>query len=195
VSALAVTAIALGTLLSTGVLTSVPASATVGSRARAAAPARKRKPKHATTTTAAKKSAASLPSDACKLLTTDEVKPLVPGTSPGAPVANGQPSEVVCRWEDPNVVQDVVVTVTKLPSSIPTAQLTVGLGAETKDSGKKVSGVGDYAIVTSAIPPNAEAKVLVGHLLLSVEYSSDDPLGSTRQDDVVALAKLALGRL
>jgi hypothetical protein len=58
-----------------------------------------------------------------------------------------------------------------------------------------VSGVGDYAIVTSAIPPNAEAKVLVGHLLLSVEYSSDDPLGSTRQDDVVALAKLALGRL
>jgi len=195
VSALAVTAIALGTLLSTGVLTTLPASATVGSRARAAAPAKKRRPKHTTTTTAAKKSAASLPSDACKLLTTEEVKPLVPGTSPGAPVANGQPNEVVCRWEDPNVVQDVVVTATKLPSSIPAAQLTVGLGAEAKDSGKKVSGVGDYAIVTSAIPPNAEAKVLVGHLLLSVEYSSDDPLGSTRQDDVVALAKLALGRL
>lgn len=194
--ALGIAAMALGALLCTGVLTTVSASATVGSRARAAAPAKKRKSKvHTTTTTAAKKTAA-LPSDACKLLTTDEVKPLVPGTVPGvAPTANGQPNEVMCRWEDPTIVQDVVLTVTQLPSSIPTNELTLGLGAEARDSGKKVSGLGDFAIVTSAIPPNAEAKVLLGHTLLSVEYSSDNPLGSTRQDDVVGLAKLAVGRL
>ena len=196
VGVLSIAAIALGTLVSTGSLAAPIAGATVGSRAQSAAPAKKRKPKaHTTTTTAAKKTA-SLPSDACKLLTTDENKPLVPGTSPGvAPTTNTQPGEVVCRWEDPNIVEDVVVTVTKLPSSIPDNQLTVGLAAEAQDSGKKVSGVGDYAIVTSAIPSNAEAKVLVGHVLLSVEYSSDDPLGNTRQDDVVGLAKLALGRL
>jgi len=194
-SALAVAAIALVTLVSTGVLTSGPASATVGSRARATVPAKKRKNKaHTTTTTAAKKTA-SLPSDACTLLTTQEVATLVPGTGPGAPVANAQPDDVVCRWDDPNILQDIVVTVTKLPSSIPSNQLTLGLGAEAQDSGKKVSGLGDYAVVTSAIPANAEAKVLVGHVLLSVELSSDDPLGSTRQDDVVGLAKLALGRL
>jgi hypothetical protein len=194
--ALGIAAIALGALLCTGVLTSVSAGATVSSRARSEVPAKKRKNKaHTTTTTAAKKTA-KLPSDACTLLTTDEIKPLVPGTGPGvAPTTNTQPNEVVCRWEDPSIVQDVVVTVTQLPSSIPTNQLTLGLGAEAQDSGKKVSGVGDYAIVTSAIPADAEAKVLVGHVLLSVEYSSEDPLGNTKQDDVVGLAKLALGRL
>jgi hypothetical protein len=197
VGVLAAAAIALSTLVSTGVLISVPASATVGSRAKAVAPAKKRKPKaRTTTTTAAKKSAASLPSDACKLLTTDEVKPLVPGTSPGSSAnTSPDPNSVMCRWDDPNALQDVVLTVTKLPSSISTNELTLGLGAEAQDSGKKVSGLGDYAIVTSAIPPNAEVKVLDGHVLLSVELSSDDPLGSTRQDDVVALAKLAFGRL
>jgi len=194
VGTLAGVAIVLGTLFSIGAAAG-PASASVSSRARATVPAKKRKAKtHATTTTAAKKTA-SLPSDACKLLTTEEVTALVPGTSPGAAVPNSQPNEVICRWDDPNVLQDVVVTVTKLPSSLPTNELTLGLGAEAQDSGKKVSGLGDYAIVTSAIPANAEAKVLAGHVLLSVEYSSDDPLGSTRQDDVVGLAKLALGRL
>ena len=70
------------------------------------------------------------------------------------------------------------------------------LDAEAKDSGhKKVSGLGETAQVSSVIPPNAEVKVLTSKLLFDLEYSSDDPLGSTRQDDVVALAKLALGRL
>jgi hypothetical protein len=120
----------------------------------------------------------------------------VVGSNEGAPVNNTQGNEVMCRWDTENTLQDIVLTVTKLPSSLPTAQLKAGLAAEAKDPGHKtVSGLGDYALVGSVIPPDAEAKVLVGHLLLSVEYSSTDPLGSTKQDDVVALAKLAFGRL
>jgi hypothetical protein len=173
-----------------------PASATTHTKAPQEAPAKKKKKPKATTTTTATK-AAALPSDACKLLTLQEVTPLVAGSNEGKPVDNGgQSNEVSCRWETETTLQDVVVTVTKLPSSIPTAQLKAGLAAEAKDPGHKaVPGLGDFALVGSAIPPDAEAKVLVGHLLLSVEYSSTDPLGSTKQDDVVALAKLAYGRL
>ena len=156
--------------------------------------AKKAKKPKATTTTTAK--SAALPGDACTLLTLDEVTPLVAGASEGKPVANGQPNEVVCRWDTEDTLQDIVLTVTKLPSSVPTAELEAALAAEAKDpEHKAVSGLGDYALVSSEIPPDAEAKVLVGHVLLDVEYSSTDPLGSTRQDDVVALAKLAFGRL
>jgi hypothetical protein len=171
------------------------ASASTRAKAPQDAPAKKKRKPKATTTTKAVKSA-SLPSDACKLLTLQEVTPLVTGSNEGAPVNNGQANEVACGWETETTLQDIAVTVTNLPSSIPTAQLKAGLAAEAKDPGHKVvSGLGDYALVGSVIPPNAEVKVLSGHLLLSVEYSSDDPLGSTKQDDVVALAKLAFGRL
>ena len=186
--ATAVVTVALGTGVS-------PAAANAGAKARQEAPAKKKKPKATTTTKAAK--SAALPSDACKLLTLQEVTPLVAGSNEGAPVNKSGPgNEVACGWETETTLQDISVTVTNLPSSLPTAQLKAGLAAEAKDPGHKaVSGLGDYALVGSVIPPNAEVKVLVGHLLLDVEYSSDDPLGSTRQDDVVALAKLAFGRL
>ena len=70
------------------------------------------------------------------------------------------------------------MTVTKLPSSIPTAQLKAGLAAEAKDPGHKVvSGLGDYALVGSVIPPNAEVKVLVGHLLLDCRVLVRRPVG------------------
>src|SRR5262249_31829403 len=161
------------------------ASASAPARAPKEVPAKKRKHStKATTTTAAKK--ASLPSDACKLLTTQEGEPLVPGTNPGTSGNSSPgPNEVMCRWATETTLQDVVVSVTQLPSSVPAAQLKLSLQAEGKDPGNKiVSGFGDVAIVTSAIPANAEVKVLNGHTLLSVEYSSDNPLGSTRQDDV-----------
>lgn len=176
--------------------TGVPQAAATGpAKTPQEAPTKKKKPKATTTTKAAK--SASLPSDACKLLTLQEVTPLVAGSNEGAPVTNsGQTNEVTCRWDTETTLQDIVVTVTNLPSSLPTAELKASLAAEAKDPGHKtVSGLGDYALVGSVIPADAEAKVLVGHLVLSVEYSSDDPLGSTRQDDVVALAKLAFGRL
>jgi hypothetical protein len=170
------------------------ASASTRAKAPQDAPAKKKKPKATTTTKPAK--SAALPSDACKLLTLQEVTPLVAGSSEGAPVNNGQSNEVACGWETETTLQDIMVTVTKFPASLSTAELKAGLGAEAKDPGHKaVPGLGDYALVGSVIPPNAEVKVLVGHLLLDVEYSSDDPLGSTKQDDVVALAKLAFGRL
>jgi hypothetical protein len=178
--------------LSTGV---APAAANARARAPQEAPAKKKKPKATTTTRAAK--SASLPSDACKLLTLEEVTPLVTGATPGKPVTNaGRTNEVMCRWDTPDTLQDIVLTVTNMPSSVPGAELKAALAAEAKDPGNKaVSGLGDIALVSSVIPPNAEVKVLVGRLLLDVEYSSNDPLGSTRQDDVVALAKLAFGRL
>jgi hypothetical protein len=94
------------------------------------------------------------------------------------------------------VLQDIVLTVSTLPPGTPHSQVKFLLDAEAKDEGhKKVSGLGETAQVSSVIPPNAEVKVLLSKLLFDLEYSSDDPLGSTRQDEVVALAKLAVGRL
>jgi hypothetical protein len=172
------------------------ASASPPRHPRQEVPAKKRKHStKATTTTAAKK--ASLPTDACKLLTTQEVEPLVTGTNPGTSATTSPgPNEVVCRWETETTLQDVVVTVTQLPSSVPSSQLKLSLQVEGKDQGNKiVSGFGDVAIVTSSIPADADVKVLSGHTLLDVDYMSDNPLASTRQDDVVALAKLAYGRM
>jgi hypothetical protein len=102
----------------------------------------------------------------------------------------------MCRWDTEQTLSDIVLSVSNLPSSVPLSQLKLALQAEAKDPGhKSVSGLGDYATVSSVIPANAEVKVLTSKLLLDIEYSSNDPLGSTRQDDVVALAKLAFGRL
>jgi hypothetical protein len=192
-AAVTVVTAALALALSTGV---PPAAAHARAKASEAVPAKKKKPKATTTTTKAAKSAA-MPSDACKLLTLQEVTPLVTGSSPGSPVtSSGQTNQVMCRWDTPDTLQDVVLTVTNMPSSVPVSDLKLALTSEAHDPGNKaVSGLGDVALVSSVIPPNAEVKVLLGHLLLDVEYSSDDPLGSTRQDDVVALAKLAFGRL
>jgi hypothetical protein len=156
--------------------------------------AKKPKKPKATTTTAAK--AAAFPSDACKLLTLSEVTPLVVGATEGRPVRSSGPgNEVTCRWDTPDTLQDVVLTVTQLPPGVSSAVAKAGLAADAKDKGKTVSGIGDFAVVRSLIPPDAEVMALVGKLLFSLDYSSPSPLGSTRQDDVVALAKLAVGRM
>jgi hypothetical protein len=175
----------------------------VPGKARQEAPAKKKKKQKATTTTVAK--SASFPSDACKLLTLSEITPLIPTATEGtaSPSTNNGPlKEVGCRWEapfdpaGPIVLQDIVLKVSTLPPGTPFSQLKFLMDAEAKDPGhEKVSGLGESAFVSSVIPPNAEVQVLLKKLLFNIEYSSDDPLGSTRQDEVVALAKLALGRL
>jgi hypothetical protein len=196
-------ALALTTALLTLGVGAAQAAATGGpARARQEVPAKKKKHK-ATTTTVAK--ASSFPSDACKLLTLNEITPLIPTATEGkaSPSTNNGPvKEVGCRWEapfDPSgpiVLQDIVLKVRTLPPGTPVSQLKLALDAESKDPDhKKVPGLGETANVSSVIPSNAEVKILTSKLLFDIEYSSDDPLGSTRQDDVVALAKLAFGRL
>jgi hypothetical protein len=52
--------------------------------------------------------------------------------------------------------------------------MRTSLEAEARDSGRAVSGVGDFAIVTSAIAADAELKAVVGSLFLSVHYQGTD---------------------
>jgi hypothetical protein len=182
--------------LTLGVAGAQDAVASAPTKARQEAPARKKKHK-ATTTTVATKSA-SLPSDACKLLTADEVGTLVANADAGKPdSANaGGVKQVECNWETQDLtVQTLHLAVITVPPQTTAAAIKAALLAEAKDDGKTVSGLGDAAIVTSSIPGDAEVKVLTGKLILSLDYQSQDPPGGSKQDDVVALAKLAVGRL
>jgi hypothetical protein len=126
---------------------------------------------------------------------------MVPTASQGEPVAaaTGAASRSTCRWEGETLDDSasLVVTVTALPISL--AEMKAALDAEARDSGnEKISGVGSVAFIKSVIPGDAEATVLVGKLLLNVDYSSSFTATRTardRQDEVVALAKAAAGRM
>lgn len=148
-------------------------------------------------TTASKPSGqGTLPADPCALLTADEVHAILPTAGDGqkANEAGGPGQQVVvCHWELSDAVGTIDVKVSTLPTGISPDTIKSSYGAEAKDSGRVLDGIGDFAIVTSVITADTEVKVLTGTLLLDVELQQ---LGAKdKQDAVIALAKAALGRL
>jgi hypothetical protein len=161
-------------------------------------------PAGATTTATGGSGAEYKAVDACALLSASDIAALLgQATSKNIDAGNGPSPKYQCRWEGTAASSGVVpptlnVSVTKAPpdpgGGVSVADL-VKADASAENHGRVVDGLGDAATVTSAIAPNAEVKVLSGAYLLDVEFSGSGPVGVAHQDDVVALARMALAQL
>lgn len=141
-------------------------------------------------------SQAKIPADACALVTQDEVHKLA-ATAGNAqkqtPQAVPGVSVVACRWEWPQGVGSLDLRVSTLPPGTTAAILKTSLSADIGKNGKEVKGLGDYAVVTSAINADANVRALVNGMLLELDLNV---LGARdQQDQLVELAKAAAGRI
>lgn len=150
----------------------------------------------ASPTSAQGSSQAKVPADACALVNQDEVHKLAatagnaqkqtPQSVPGVSI-------VACRWEWPQGAGSLDLRVSTLPPGTTAAILKTSLSADIGKNGKEVKGLGDYAVVTSAINADAEVRALVNGMLLELDLNV---LGARdQQDQLVELAKAAAGRI
>lgn len=139
---------------------------------------------------------AKVPADACALLTIDEVRKVSATAGEGkkmTPPAGPGQSLVSCRWEWPEGISTLDVTVMTLPAGVTADFVKISFQAEVKSGGREVSGIGDYAISTSVIAADTEVKALVKGLLLIVDLNG---LGAReKQELVIAVARAAAGRI
>jgi len=151
------------------------------------------------TSTSKPSTQAKLPADACALLTLYEVRKLGPTAGDGKktndPGLGGQPA-ASCRWEWSEGTSSLDVKVSTLPPGMTAAQLKASLQADVKKTtanGRELSGIGDFAALTSYISADVEIQVLVNGLWLDINLNG---LGARdKQELVIALAKAAAGRV
>ena len=115
--------------------------------------------------------ASELASDACALLTVTEVQQLAPMASEGTPTTDeGAIANVgwVWDWSDPSGAIDgtgsLEVHVSSLPPGVSEQTIRQSLTVEVADAGengRELSGIGEYAILTSVIGGSAEVQALV----------------------------------
>jgi hypothetical protein len=133
----------------------------------------------------------SVPKDACALLTPEQVATLVAS-------ATAKPTQVTkatagCAWSDEeattlDALDSLNVQISKLPVSA--AELKFSLAAEAKDPDHHVvKHLGDFAAQSNVIPANSEVKVLLGNLLVDVEFSGGQPVTDAENRAVLALAR------
>jgi len=100
---------------------------------------------------------------------------------------------IACRWEWPEGAGSLDLKVSTLPQGLTADMLKSSLRAEAKDKGREVSGIGDFAIVTSAINADVQARALVNGLLVDLDLNV---LGAReKQAQVEALLKAVAGRM
>jgi hypothetical protein len=163
-----------------------------------------------------KPTGATVPKNACDLVTLEQVQELLPDATDGEPsplTGVGHVKGATCKWEQLTTtalgeevpLDSLTVEVATLPPGTPMkvlkSSLFAQIGGSNTGNGEKVSGLGSSAIVLSTVPTEADVKAIVGKLSLNVRYitggaglsSLDD--AETRQDDVVTLAKAIAGKL
>jgi hypothetical protein len=155
-----------------------------------------------TTTAPTKSSSIKLDGiDACSLLAASDVAPLVPQPTSNEVPRSGPQNEHACHWEEggsgaSHMPATLLLTILELPAETPGLSYSQAIEAEAKDANNKaISGLGDAALVGSAIPANAEAKVLLGNVVVTLEFSDWQPDGVAHQDDVVALVRKVVAKL
>jgi len=163
-----------------------------------------------------KPTVASVPKNACDLVTLEQVQELLPDATDGEPApltGVGHVKGATCNWElktttalgEEVPTDSLKVEVATLPPGTPLkvlkSSLLAEIGGANKGNGEKVSGLGTSAIVLSTVPTEAEVKAIVGKLSLSVRYTtggagiSSLEDANTRQDDVVTLAKAIAAKI
>lgn len=139
--------------------------------------------------------AAFKPVDACSLLDTADVAPLVPD-----PKAEGHENptpvgtEYVCRWDSQSGIVDWIdLTVAKAPP-VSLTMVKQSFAVEAADhNGRVIDDLGDAALVQSVIPASAEVKVVRGPYYLGLHLGAFG--ARDHQDEVLSLARKAVAHL
>ncbi len=144
---------------------------------------------NATATTTAGNASTSV-TDACALLTLDQVHAVVPDATAGEAKSSSAAaaSEVRCYYGSNGTTDSLTVAVES--TKVSADELKMALHAE--DGAQGVPGLGDDAIVVT-MPIDVEVKALFGTTVLRVELNGSN--AAARKDAVVALAKQAASKL
>lgn len=137
-----------------------------------------------------------VPADACALLTLDQVHQLAPTAGAGAvSPQQGAPGQSIagCHWAWPEGNGSLDLTVSTLPAGAPEDVVKSSLQISAKKDGSELSGIGDFAIVTSVVKIAVEVQALVHGLLLTINLNVTG--ARDQQDKLIALAKIAAGGL
>jgi hypothetical protein len=145
----------------------------------------------APTRTALKKH--KVPKNPCKLLTAAQVKSLIPDADAGTKTRQSiqGTTEADCYWASAGTSASLKVTVLSLPPQLPTSVLELSIQADKQ--AKKVSGIGDLAVVRSLIAGDVEVEAAIGRLHLSVDYNATG--ARDQQKAVIKLAKSVAKKL
>jgi len=140
----------------------------------------------------------SVPDDACALITLDQVKQLIPDATAGQPSKNSTANVRTsgCYWTSAGSTLSLKVEFSTLPPSAPRDAVKRSLQTELNDAGsngKELSGIGDYAIVTSSVAVDSELKALVGGILLRIDLNGDG--ARAKLDDLAPLARAIAPKL
>jgi hypothetical protein len=132
-----------------------------------------------------------LPKDPCALVSDEQIATLV--IDAASESLDSTPQEVGCSWRDgkdvPTSLASFNVNITKFVG-IPMSQIKLSMNAEAHDDGVTIiKGLGAIAFQRSVIPPNSEVQVLIGRLLLDVEFSGGAPVTDDQVAQTLAIAK------
>lgn len=146
---------------------------------------------------------AKLPEDACALLAAADVGKVL--TSPGAgrgAKESAQPgvSTVLCNWSGGTAAGgNLTLVINQIPADARKAARD-SLAALTRQGGKEVKDLGDYAVVT-AVQTTAAVRIVVKGLTVELGYTERVERGSTapgataKEADLIALARAIVAKL
>lgn len=145
---------------------------------------------------------APMPKDPCALLTPAEIQPLAQPATVGAGLPGTVPSmgSITCNYSwnggAPGADFQVHLMVTEAAKAFPgisTALLKQAMYSKVKGVGAEVPGIGDAATFISDTPTQARANALIKGLVVQVDL--DGPNARLKKDQVIALLKIAAGRV
>lgn len=139
---------------------------------------------------------ATLPDDACALVTAEELATLVPDSQPGSPTSDAGGGESrLCLWQSDSEAAGMSINVEAYPSEISTDLIVEELESNFADAGadaKEVEGVGEFAYFVSPRENVGELVGVVKGLELTLRY--DGPAG-TGEAELIVIAKAVEERL
>jgi ABC-type transport system substrate-binding protein len=144
--------------------------------------------------------------DVCALLTAGDVAAIVPGAVATAGEPDGGPiTSYSCTWDEASPANpipaslSVKVSPNFISQSQPLSGFTPDLlkqitsGAAINNGGAVIDGLGDLGVVDPVSHLGPEVQFFAGDAMVSLDYSATD--GLSKQDAVVAVARLVAGRL
>ena len=176
-------------------------TATLGTETRAATASQGSSPSPPTSSPAE----AQLPNDICALVAGADVKARYPDADAGKASTSDPASpvkSVICTYEWPDKGSIIAsVSTLEISVSLPSrgttpAMMRSGWQANVKDAGangQELQGIGDFAVFTSVIGGNANARALVKGFAVEVELSGVN--ARQQKDNLIALLKLAVSKL
>jgi hypothetical protein len=133
---------------------------------------------------------ASLPDDACTLLTAEQIATMVPDSGPGDTRADSdsETESKGCLWSSSSAPISMTLTLISLPAEVPDEAIIAGTEADLEAAGATpVSDLGEVAGVVSNRENTAELVAYVKGLQMSLSFSGVEAVDT---DQLIALGKI-----